>query len=197
MVTIGTQLGRYVIAAPLGAGGMGEVFCARDLLLEREVAVKVLPERFAADPAGLARFEREVKALAALSHPNILTIYDYGTAAGVTFAVMELLTGETLRQRLRRSPLPWRCGLALAAAVTEGLAAAHGRGIIHRDLKPENLFLTTEEVIKILDFGLAQLQPPPAAESATAPYAPALTAAGAVVGTVGYMAPEQLRGHET
>jgi serine/threonine-protein kinase len=178
---------------------MGEVFRARDSLLGREVAVKILPERFATDPHRLARFEREAKSLAALSHPNILAIYDYGTASGVPFAITELLTGESVRERLRRSPLPWREALEVALAIAEGLAAAHGRGIVHRDLKPGNLFVTAEGVVKILDFGLAQVQEQkqPADGAETVSYAPALTAAGAVLGTPGYMAPEQLSGHAT
>jgi eukaryotic-like serine/threonine-protein kinase len=199
MVTVGTCLGRYFLSAPLGAGGMGEVFRAQDALLGREVAVKMLPERFATDPNRLARFEREAKSLAALSHPNILAIYDYGTESGVPFAITELLTGETLRERLRRSPLPWTEALEVALAVAEGLAAAHGRGIVHRDLKPDNLFVTAEGVVKILDFGLAQVQEQEqlTAGGETVSYIPALTASGAVLGTTGYMAPEQLSGQAT
>jgi serine/threonine-protein kinase len=176
---------------------MGEVFRARDLLLGRDVAVKVLPERFAQDPGRLARFEREVKALAALSHPNIVTVYDYGTADAVAYAVMELLTGETLRHRLRRSPPPVRSALAIARAVAEGLVAAHGAGVVHRDLKPENLFLTAAMGVKILDFGLAQVAGEATDGSQTASYPPALTGPAVVLGTVGYMAPEQLCGPDT
>ena len=199
MASVGTTLGRYVISAPLGAGGMGEVFRAQDSLLGREVAVKILPERFATDPHRLERFEREAKSLAALSHPNILAIYDYGIASGVPFAVIELLTGESVRERLRRSPLLWREALEIALAIAEGLAAAHGRGIIHRDLKPDNLFVTCEGVVKILDFGLARVQEQEqqAVGAETVSYAPALTSPGAVVGTPGYMAPEQLCGEVT
>jgi serine/threonine-protein kinase len=176
---------------------MGEVFRAQDRLLGREVAVKILPERFAADPHRLARFEREAKSLAALSHPNILAIYDYGLANGVPFAVTELLTGETVRELLRRAPLPWRDALGFALAVAEGLAAAHGRGIVHRDLKPENLFVTGERVLKILDFGLAQVEKQPAVMPETVSYALALTGSGVVLGTPGYMAPEQVCGQAT
>jgi TolB-like protein len=176
---------------------MGEVFRATDTLLAREVAIKVLPDRFTRDPSRLARFEREAKALAALSHPNILAIYDYGCQDGISFAVTELLDGETLRARLRRSPLPWRPAVEIAAAVAEGLAAAHARGVVHRDLKPENLFLTADGGVKILDFGLAAVEhcTDPGAE--TVSHDRALTEAGSVLGTVGYMAPEQLRGLPT
>src|SRR5690349_10695722 len=138
----GERIGPYEILAPLGAGGMGEVYRARDTRLGREVAVKVLPEPFANSPDRRARFEREAKAVAALSHPNILAIHDYGTEGGMTYAVMELLEGETLRDRLTRGPLAWREAVEIGAAIAEGLAAAHAKGIVHRDLKPENLFLT-------------------------------------------------------
>jgi serine/threonine-protein kinase len=189
-----TRLGPYEIVAPLGAGGMGEVYRARDTRLEREVAVKVLPELFAQDPDRRARFEREARAVAALSHPNILSIHDYGTQGGITYAVMELLEGETLRGRLKNGPLPWREAVAIGAAIADGLAAAHAKGIIHRDLKPENLFLTADGWVKILDFGLARMTPPSHSQSATGPYVPAGTDPGLVMGTVGYMSPEQVRG---
>src|SRR5687768_10679494 len=123
---------------------MGEVYRARDTRLGREVALKVLPEAVANDPSRQARFEREARAVAALSHPNILAIHDYGSQDGVTYAVMELLEGETLRERLARGPLPWRTAVEVAAAVADGLAAAHAKGVIHRDLKPENLFWTAD-----------------------------------------------------
>src|SRR5438105_5248742 len=139
MLTPSTRLGPYEIVAPLGAGGMGEVYRARDTRLGREVAVKVLPEAFANDPDRRARFEREAQAVAALSHPNILAIHDCGTEGDVTYAVMELLEGETLRSRLAKGPLSWREAVEVGAAVAEGLAAAHAKGIVHRDLKPENL----------------------------------------------------------
>ncbi len=140
---IGTSLSHYRITEKLGQGGMGEVYRARDERLGRDVAVKVLPGSVADDPERMARFEREARALAALSHPNILAIFDFGKEAGVTFAVTELLEGETLRQRLTRERLPWRRAVEMAAAVADGLAAAHGKGIIHRDIKPENVFITT------------------------------------------------------
>jgi serine/threonine-protein kinase len=198
MVTVGTRLGRYVVTASIGAGGMGEVFRASDTLLAREVAIKVLPDPFARDPSRLARFEREAKALASLAHPNILRIYDYGCQDGMSFAVTELLHGETLRARLGRgAPMPWRTAVEITAAVAEGLAAAHTRRVTHRDLKPENLFLTADGEVKILDFGLAAIDQRTDPGSATVAYEPALTAAGSVLGTLGYMAPEQLRGLPT
>jgi tetratricopeptide (TPR) repeat protein len=177
---------------------MGEVFRASDTLLAREVAIKVLPDPFARDPGRLARFEREAKALASLAHPNILAIYDYGCQDGMSFAVTELLHGETLRARLRRgAQLPWGTAVEIAAAVAEGLVAAHARGVTHRDLKPENLFLTADGGVKILDFGLAAIDQSTDPGSETLTYELALTAAGSILGTVGYMAPEQLRGLPT
>jgi serine/threonine protein kinase/Tfp pilus assembly protein PilF len=173
---------------------MGEVYRARDTRLGREVAVKVLPELFANDPDRLARFEREARAVAALSHPNILGIHDYGTHETITYAVMELLEGETLRSRLDKGPLPWPEAVEVGAAIADGLAAAHAKGIVHRDLKPENLFLTADGRVKILDFGLARITPLPNTQSETGPYVPAETDAGTVMGTVGYMSPEQVRG---
>jgi eukaryotic-like serine/threonine-protein kinase len=196
VLVVSSRLGPYAIVAPLGAGGMGEVYRARDTRLEREVAIKVLPEPFAHDPHRLARFEREAKAVAALSHPNILGIHDYGTDGAVTYAVMELLEGETLRRRLSRGPLPWWEAVVVAAAVAEGLAAAHTKGIVHRDLKPENLFLTTDGRVKILDFGLARITPVPNSSAETVSYIPAETDPGTVLGTVGYMSPEQVRAQE-
>jgi serine/threonine protein kinase/tetratricopeptide (TPR) repeat protein len=205
----GTPLGPYRIAAPLGAGGMGEVYRARDERLGRDVAIKVLPTEVSGDPDRLARFEREARALAALSHPNILAIFDFGKerlslrgAAGpdaipsqeITYAVTELLEGETLRERLRQERLPWRKGVEIAAAIADGLAAAHGKGIIHRDLKPDNVFVTSDGRVKILDFGLARLAVSPLAEAQTFTSPPPGTLVGAVLGTVGYMAPEQVRG---
>ena len=191
----GTRLGPYEVLGQLGAGGMGEVYRARDSRLDRDVAIKVLPEHLADDPAALSRFEREAKAVAAISHPNILAIHDFGTEGGVTFAVTELLEGETLRSRLAAEALPWREAVELGAAVADGLAAAHSRGIVHRDLKPENLFLTSDGRIKILDFGLARrektLAPP---EQTTAPTMTQQTMPGTVMGTVGYMSPEQVIG---
>jgi Tol biopolymer transport system component len=190
----GTRLGPYEILAPIGAGGMGEVYRARDTRLEREVAVKVLPPAFAGDPAALARFEREAKAVAALSHPNILAVHDFGESNGARFAVMELLDGESLRQRLSEGRIPLRKAVEIAREIALGLAAAHEKGIVHRDLKPENLFLTRDGRVKILDFGLArQLRLPDTGDTQSPTVAPG-TEPGTVLGTVGYMAPEQLRG---
>src|SRR6516162_3498904 len=194
MLAVSTRLGPYEIVAPLGAGGMGIVYRARDTRLEREVAVKVLPEEFANDLSRRLRFEREAKAVAALSHPNILAIHDYGTHESITYAVMELLEGEPLRARLTKGPLPWRGAVEVGVAIADGLAAAHGKGIIHRDLKPENIFLTGDGHVKILDFGLARIEASAPAGSETGPYVPALTDPVIVMGTVGYMSPEQLRG---
>ena len=191
---IGTSLSHYRIKEKLGQGGMGEIYRAEDTNLSRQVAIKVLPDEFAHDAERLARFEREARALAALSHPNILAIFDFGKEAGITYAVTELLEGETLRQRLVRERLPWRKAIEVAAAVADGLAAAHGKGIIHRDIKPENVFITGDGRVKVLDFGLARLQPLPAWGEATTALSDPGTAAGTVLGTVGYMAPEQVRG---
>ncbi len=191
----GTRLGPYEIHSAIGAGGMGEVYRARDERLGREVAVKVLPEAVAGDRDRLARFEREARALARLEHPNILTIHDIGeqpAAAGVThFAVTELLTGETLGHRLARERLSWRRAVEIGAAVADGLAAAHAQGVVHRDLKPDNLFLTADGRVKILDFGLATSG---VVATTSADTASVVTKPGAVLGTVGYMAPEQIDG---
>ena len=148
-LSAGTRLGPYEIVAPLGAGGMGEVHRARDTRLERDVAIKVLPQQRADDPSALARFRREAQAIAALQHPNILALYDVGVERATTFAVMELLECETLRARISDSPLPWRRAVAIGVEIAEGLAAAHAKGVIHRDLKPENVFLTTDGRVKI------------------------------------------------
>jgi hypothetical protein len=191
----GTRLGPYEIVAPLGAGGMGEVYRARDTRLGREVAVKVLPADRARDPDALARFEREAQAVAALSHPNILAIHDLGTERGVFFVVTELLEGETLRNRLASGALPWRKAAEIGAAIADGLAGAHLKGVIHRDLKPDNIFITEDGRVKILDFGLARLKPLLAQQDQTsAPTTPPQTEPGVLMGTVGYMSPEQARG---
>ncbi|MBK9090078.1 MAG: protein kinase [Holophagales bacterium] len=191
----GTHLGPYEILAPLGAGGMGEVWRARDTRLGREVAIKVLPDRTADDPKALARFQSEAKAIAALSHPNILALHDVGEANGIRFAVTELLQGETLRALVARGPVPTSRAVEIAHEIAEGLAAAHEKGIVHRDLKPENVFLTKGGHAKILDFGLAHHETTFRDPNDThSPTVSALTDAGAVLGTVGYMAPEQVRG---
>jgi len=153
----GTRLGPYEILSQLGAGGMGEVYRARDSRLERDVAIKVLPAHLAKDPEALARFEREAKAVAALSHPNILAIHDFGQDQGISFAVTELLEGETIRSRIAESPVPWRKAVEIGVSVAEGLSAAHSKGIVHRDLKPENVFLTSDGRVKILDLRLARV----------------------------------------
>ncbi|HET7451232.1 MAG TPA: protein kinase [Thermoanaerobaculia bacterium] len=190
----GARLGPYEIVSPLGAGGMGEVYRARDTRLGRDVAVKVLPERLAADADAAARFEREAKAVAALSHPNILAIHDVGTTDGTAYAVTELLEGSTLRERLEEGgALPFRKCVEYGVQIADGLAAAHEKGIVHRDLKPENVFLTPEGRAKILDFGLAKSALAPEEVATNSPTA-AATDPGTVLGTVGYMAPEQVRG---
>jgi Tol biopolymer transport system component len=192
----GSRLGPYEVLSPIGAGGMGEVYRARDPRLGREVALKVLPADHASDPERLRRFEQEARAVAALNHPHILAVFDVGSEGGVAYIVFELLEGQTLRRRLERGPLPARKAADYAVQICRGLSAAHARGIVHRDLKPENLFLTQEGQVKILDFGLATLRPPQAAEriDSLSPTQSAPTAAGAVLGTLGYMSPEQVRG---
>ncbi len=192
----GARLGPYDIVAPLGAGGMGEVYRARDTRLGRDVALKVLPSGFSADPERLQRFEQEARAAAALNHPNILAVHDIGTYDAAPYIVSELLEGETLRERLAGGPLPVRKAIEYAVQVAHGLAAAHEKGIVHRDVKPENVFVTTDGHIKILDFGLAKLtEAEPALAGATAlPTTPPNTIPGVVLGTIGYMSPEQVRG---
>ena len=194
-LSAGMRLGPYEILAPLGAGGMGELYRARDTRLGREVAIKVLPEAMARDPEALARFERETRAVAALSHPNILAIHDVGREGETSYAVLELLDGETLRERLLRGALPPRDAFEIAAGVAEGLAAAHARGIVHRDVKPDNVFLTADGRVKVLDFGIARELPEASASGVTgAATAAPHTATGMVIGTVSYMSPEQTRG---
>jgi eukaryotic-like serine/threonine-protein kinase len=192
----GTHLGPYEIVSPLGAGGMGEVYRARDTRLGRDVAVKVLPPSFAQDPDRLRRFEQEARSAGALNHPNILAIFDFGSVDGAPYVVSELLEGESLRQRLSEGPIPPRKAVEYAVQVAQGLAAAHEKGIVHRDLKPENLFLTKDGRVKILDFGLAKLtHQDAAAEGAGATVTvDVATQSGVVLGTVGYMSPEQVRG---
>ncbi len=195
----GTRLEHFEILAPLGAGGMGEVYRARDTRLNREVALKVLPASFAQDADRLKRFEQEARATSALNHPNILTVHDIGTHEGAPYIVAELLDGEELRAQLDHGALPVRKAIEYAQQVAAGLAAAHEKGIVHRDLKPENLFVTKDGRVKILDFGLAKLKPQKfggGVDSEAATLKP-LTSPGVVMGTVGYMSPEQVRGHET
>src|SRR5215469_3811646 len=194
----GTQLGPYQILAQLGAGGMGEVYRARDTRLDREVAIKILPASFAQDGDRLRRFEQEARAIAALNHPNILAIHDIGNTNSTHYLVTELLEGESLLERLRIGPLPLRKALEIEIQAARGVAAAHDKGIVHRDLKPANLFITDDGRVKILDFGLARLANTADAllsESLTLTQAePAGTEPGLVLGTVGYMSPEQVRG---
>ena len=189
-LTPGTFLGPYEIVGPLGAGGMGEVYRARDVRLGRDVAIKVLPEHLLKDRKALARFERETKALAALSHPNVLAIFDVGSSGTVGYAVTELLEGQTLRSHIDRGPIPWRRAVDIAVAIAEGLAAAHAKGLIHRDLKPENVYVMSDGGVKILDFGLARSNVAAATDATIA----VATEAGSVLGTPGYMSPEQIRG---
>jgi serine/threonine protein kinase len=194
-LTLGTRLDFYEIVALIGAGGMGEVYRARDTSLKRDVAIKVLPTSYSFDPGRLRRFQLEAEAAAALNHPNILSVFHIGQQDGSPYIVSELLEGETLRTRLRRGPMPLHEALETAIEVTHGLAAAHEKGITHRDLKPENLFVTRDGRVKILDFGLAKLsQPQSADEGAATVSLHEQTRPGQVLGTVGYMAPEQLRG---
>jgi eukaryotic-like serine/threonine-protein kinase len=191
----GSRLGSYEIVAAVGAGGMGEVYRARDPALKRDVAIKVLPADWLGDAERLRRFELEAQATAALNHPNIVSIFHVGQHDGCPYIVTELLQGETLRDRLRRGPMRAREACDCGIEIARGLAAAHDAGIVHRDLKPENLFLTKDGRVKILDFGLARLtQNEPAAADGTTIALPQRTEAGQVSGTVGYMAPEQVRG---
>jgi eukaryotic-like serine/threonine-protein kinase len=192
----GVRLGPYEILSPLGAGGMGEVYRAHDARLDRDVAVKILPSHLADDPIALARFEREAKAVAATSHPNILSIHDFGRQDGTVYAVMELLDGESLRERLGSGALSWRKTADYALQIAHGLAAAHEKGIVHRDLKPENLFVTRDGRVKILDFGIAR-HGPLSREDTQSPTVTRQTEPGTLLGTVGYMSPEQVRGVPT
>ena len=190
----GTKLGQYEILGPLGAGSMGEVYRARDARLNRDVAIKVLPTLVSAEPDRLQRFEIEAKAAAALSHPNILSVFQMGTHDGAPYLVTELLEGKTLAESLRRGPLPLRQAIQFAVQIAHGLAAAHEKGIVHRDLKPENLFVTKDGRVKILDFGLAKVAPLPQTPTHLAI---TITRHGVAMGTVGYMSPEQVRGQVT
>ena len=197
-LTSGTRLGPYEIVSPLGAGGMGEVYRARDTRLERDVAIKVLPANLSSDPSLRQRLEREAKAISKLSHPHICTLHDIGHQGGVDFLVMELVEGETLEHRLANGPLRPEQTIHIAVQMADALAKAHKLGIVHRDLKPSNIMLTKTGA-KLMDFGLAK-------ESARAPLAAAmtemtadrtkLTVEGAIIGTFQYMAPEQLEGKE-
>ena len=190
----GRTLGHYRIVDKIGEGGMGEVYRAHDERLDRDVAIKVLPASVAQDPERIARFELEAKAVARLDHPNILAIHDFGTDGGVTYSVTELLAGETLRDRLEGGALGRRKGAEIGASIAEGLAAAHAAGIVHRDLKPDNIFITSDGRVKILDFGLARDVAAAAPDETHSPTLSKYTDPGAVMGTAGYMSPEQVRG---
>jgi len=195
VLTSGVKIGPYEILSPLGAGGMGEVYRARDTRLGREVAIKVLPESLSKDPDRLRRFQQEARTVAALNHPNILAVYDFGSQDGTHYMVSELLEGETLRKRLEEGALPPRKTIEYALQIAKGLAAAHGKGVVHRDLKPDNLFVTKDGRVKILDFGLAKVAPAESIhDGATSGPSAAVTTPGMVLGTVGYMSPEQVRG---
>jgi len=192
---IGRTLGHYRIVDKIGEGGMGEVYRAHDERLDRDVAIKVLPEEVAEKPDRLARFEREARAVAKLAHPNILDVYELGDHEGRPFMATELLEGETLRDRLGGASLGWRNATEVGAAIADGLGAAHEAGICHRDLKPSNVFLTADGRVKVLDFGLARYEDAGAGRDLThAPTITRQTDPGTVLGTVGYMSPEQVRG---
>ena len=190
----GTKLGPYEIVGPLGAGGMGEVYRARDSRLERDVAVKILPGEFSAEPTRRARFEREARAAGQLNHPNILAVFDVGTHEGMPYIVSELLEGETLRDRLRNGALPKRKAVEYGALVARALGTAQEKGITHRDVKPENIFVCSDGQVKILDFGLARLSAREGLDSDATISLTQQTAAGVVLGTASYMSPEQARG---
>src|SRR5688500_13521984 len=195
----GTRLGPYEIQSALGAGGMGEVYRARDTKLHRDVALKILPELHGADPDRLARFEREARVLASLNHPHIGAIYGLEDSGGAPVLVLELVEGPTLAERIAQGPLPLDEALAVARQIADALAAAHERGVVHRDLKPANVKLRPDGAVKVLDFGLAKaLEPAPvsAADAALSPTitTPAMTEMGVILGTAAYMSPEQAKG---
>src|SRR5262245_39858535 len=191
----GRQVHHYEVSSLLGRGGMGEVYRARDKRLERDVAMKVLPVVYSADPERLRRFEQEARTAGKLNHPNILTVYDVGVSDNAPYIVTELLEGEDLREQLKQGAIAQRRALAYAGQIADGLAAAHDKGIVHRDLKPENIFVTKDGRVKILDFGLAKLKEPPSGTDIET-LKPPNTAPGVVMGTANYMAPEQVRGHD-
>ena len=192
-LSTGARLAQYEIVEPIGSGGMGEVYRARDPRLDRDVAIKVMAPHVAADPEMRRRFETEARAIAALSHPSILAIHELAVVDGLPVAVMELLEGQTLRARLKQGPVPWRDAVHIATSIADGLGAAHARGVIHRDLKPENVFLTNDGAVKILDFGLALRRLELPALDGDGPTL-ARTAPHMVLGTLGYMSPEQVTG---
>ena len=191
-IKTGMQIASYEVVSSIGIGGMGEVFGARDLRLQRDVAIKVISESFASDPEMRSRFEREAEAVAALAHPGIVSIYEMAIINGRPFIVMEFLQGESLRARIDTSPIPWQEAAKIGLQVAEALAVAHEKGIVHRDLKPENVFLTSSGQAKILDFGVAQWDAKALHKQAA--YTMAWTMPGTVVGTIGYISPEQIQG---
>ena len=199
-LTAGARVGPYEVLAALGAGGMGEVYRARDTRLGREVALKVISDGAALDPERLQRFEQEARLAGSLNHPNLVVVHDVGSEGGAPFLVTELLEGESLRHRLSRGRLPLKTAQELGVQIAEGLAAAHARGIVHRDVKPENVFLTSGGRAKLLDFGIAKLTATRSIEGTRNLLDTTLTPEGlgtqpgAVLGTPGYMSPEQVRG---
>src|SRR5467141_161876 len=198
-ISAGSRLGPYEILSPLGAGGMGEVYRARDTKLDRDVAIKILPDAFATDPERMARFEREAKTLASLNHPNIAAIYAVEKSAGRHALVMELVEGDDLSQRIARGVVPLAEALPIAKQIADALEAAHEQGIIHRDLKPANIKVRADGTVKVLDFGLAKAMEPAGVMSVSMSMSPtittpAVTQAGVILGTAAYMSPEQARG---
>src|SRR5436190_14529559 len=194
-LSAGTRLGRYEIHSQIGAGGMGEVYRAYDPKMNREIAIKILPAAFSADKERLARFEQEAQAAGSLNHPNILAIYHIDTHDGSPYIVAELLEGETLRERMGGMALAQRRAIGYGLEIANGLAAAHAKGIVHRDLKPDNIFITKDERVKLLDFGIAKLIQADVSQSQTdIPTRRVNTGPGIVIGTAGYMSPEQARG---
>jgi len=185
--------GAYEIRGKLGAGGMGDVYRAQDVRLGRDVALKILPEEFAKDASRVRRFEAEARAASALSHPNIVTVYDVGSSEAVSYIAMELVEGKTLREALAAGAFPLKKMLDVSLQIASGLARAHGAGIVHRDLKPENVMISKDGLVKIVDFGLAKRM---SFEGSAGPEQATLTQEGAVVGTVGYMSPEQAEGQQ-
>ena len=197
-IASGTRIGPYEILSALGAGGMGEVYRARDTKLHRDVALKVLPDSFARDPDRFARFTREAQTLATLNHPNIAQIHGLDESSGVRALVLELVEGEDLSQRIARGPIPIDEALSIATQIAEALEAAHEQGVIHRDLKPANVKVRADGAVKVLDFGLAKAIDPTGAAASTSHSptmtSPAMTYPGVILGTAAYMAPEQARG---
>ena len=192
----GTPLGPYEIVAPLGSGGMGDVYRAYDPRLAREVAIKVMRVGAAGREGSHARVMREARTLAGLSHPNIVDVHDVGSANDQIYIVMELLDGETLRERLGGGALPWPKAVEIGAAIADGVGAAHAKGIVHHDLKPANVFLTTDGRVKVLDFGLATLREPSSVDSLSS-HTRSQTHPGPAIGTAAYMSPEQVAGKMT